>query len=88
MADQTIKINLSQAGPKGPQGNQGPQGPPGAGGVIKQATPPTGLDDGAMWYNTTNDLTYILKAGVWVRFVDEQMIADSNGDLNLNGGYF
>jgi hypothetical protein len=50
---------LGPAGPPGPQGPQGIQGPSGSAPVLVSDTAPTGVNDGAMWFNSSTARLYV-----------------------------
>jgi len=51
------------------------------------------LDEGDLWYDTTNNLLKVYRNTTWEDLVVSEMLAEGSGtteylDITLNGGYF
>ena len=62
-------------------------------GTSAPASSDANLDEGDLWYDTTNNLLKVYRNTTWEDLVVSEMLAEGSGtteylDITLNGGYF
>jgi hypothetical protein len=81
-------VRIVSVGIQGPQGPQGPAG--GNSGITISATPPPTPALSDQWLDTSAspDQLNIWNGVAWEEFVYKSELADGNGQLDINAGYF
>ena len=62
-------------------------------GITAPTAADANLDEGDLWYDTTNNLLKVYRNTTWEDLVVSEMLAEGSGtteylDITLNGGYF